>query len=157
MRIGGYFYGGKAAGAWSWRTHLNLEATLRMVELYLHPPYVFRAWPLIKHKRNLWTKQICSEHQNAISNFRFRPRKITDIIIKTRIWSIEPRSSSTKGRFSNEKYELKKMRNRHYRIAYVTSVSRNPITSAAVMLLLLLLHAKIALIKMGRIFSFAFP
>jgi hypothetical protein len=43
---GGPFPRGKAAGVWSW-PHLQLVPTLRMGELYLHSPHVFKAWCFI--------------------------------------------------------------------------------------------------------------
>jgi hypothetical protein len=40
--------GGKGGRDVKLTTHLHLVPRLRMVELYLHPPYIFMAWCFIK-------------------------------------------------------------------------------------------------------------
>jgi hypothetical protein len=51
MGTGGFFPGVKRPGRYL-TTHFLLEPRSRMVELYLHSPYVFMAWSLIKPRDN---------------------------------------------------------------------------------------------------------
>jgi hypothetical protein len=70
MGIGGCFLGDKAAGAWSWLTHVHIVPKARMVELYLRSPTRFHG-VTINLLINIWTTSRLTVIRTKDTDLRF--------------------------------------------------------------------------------------